>query len=137
MDQTLNSPFVSELSVLWSDMDSNGHVNNGVYQFYFDEARMQALEEEGFSLAKMREEKVGPVMYKAELSYNKPLSHPDKIRIETTFGDVTKTRGKVFQTMRRVSDGELVCQAVFHTIFFNFNTNRPWKLPDWFIEKYS
>ncbi len=130
-------PFLSEIQVLWSQMDSNGHVNNGVYQFYFDEARMQALENEGFSLAEMRAKKIGPVIYKAELEYSKPVSHPDTVAIETSFGELSKAKGKVFQTMKRMSDGAVVCKAVFHSLFFDFEKQRPWKLPDSFIEKWN
>jgi YbgC/YbaW family acyl-CoA thioester hydrolase len=126
-----------ELPVLWSQMDANGHVNNGVYQFFFDEARMVALEEEGFSIAEMRENQIGPVIYRAELEYSKPLTHPNTAIIETTFGAISKARGQVIQTLYRKSDHELVCKAIFHALFFDFKINRPWKMPDYFVEKYK
>lgn len=127
----------TELPVLWSQMDANGHVNNGIYQFYFDEARMIALEEEGFSIVSMRENQIGPVIYKAEIEYAKPLSHPETAIIETTFASVSKFRGTVIQNLYRKSDLELVCKAKFYALFFDFKINRPWRIPDFFIEKYK
>ncbi|EMY70223.1 acyl-CoA thioesterase [Leptospira vanthielii] len=130
-------PHTTEIAVLWSHLDANGHVNNGVYQSYFDEARIQALENEGFSIQEMREKKVGPVMLKAELSYHKPLHHPDAVRIETGFREMSKIKGKVIQNMFRISDGALVCEAIFSALFFDFEKNRPWKIPDAFLEKFK
>ncbi|HNI90957.1 MAG TPA: acyl-CoA thioesterase, partial [Leptospiraceae bacterium] len=59
----------TEIPVLWSHLDSNHHVNNAIFQFYFDEARMQALESTGFNLAELRKINVGPVIYKSEIEY--------------------------------------------------------------------
>ncbi len=123
------------LPILWSQMDANGHVNNGTYQYLFDEARMQALDHVGFSVAKLRSESIGPVVLKAELTYHKPVSHPDSVRIETGFGDGNKIKGKVMQNMYRVSDGALVCEAVFLALFFDFKKGRPMKLPDFFLNQ--
>lgn len=119
-----------EIPVLWSQLDSNGHVNNGVYQFYFDEARMKALEERGFALSEMRKEKIGPVMYRSELDYKKQLHHPDTVLIKTYIKKMEKARGVMVQELYRKSDGELVCYAEFHCIFMDFAKNRPWKIPE-------
>ncbi|TGL62454.1 acyl-CoA thioesterase [Leptospira jelokensis] len=124
----------TEIPVLWSHLDANGHVNNGVYQSYFDEARMQALESIGFSIREMRENLVGPVVMKAELNYHKALNHPESVRIETGFRDMTQIRGTVVQTMYRVSDGALVCEAFFSAIFFDFAKKRPWKIPKHYFD---
>ncbi len=119
-----------EIPVLWSQLDSNGHVNNGVYQFYFDEARMRALEDKGFSLNEMRKDKIGPVMFRSELDYKKQLHHPDTVIIKTWMKEMEKARGILIQDLYRKSDGELVCHAEFHCIFMDFNKNRPWKIPE-------
>ncbi len=127
----------TEIPILWSQMDANGHVGNGTYQFIFDEARMRALEHAGFSIAQLRKDEIGPVMLKAELTYHKPVSHPDSVRIDTDFGDGNKIKGKIFQNMYRVSDGQLVCEAIFLAIFFDFKKSRPMKLPDFFVSRFS
>ncbi|WCL50055.1 acyl-CoA thioesterase [Leptospira sp. GIMC2001] len=127
---------ITEIRVLWSQLDSNGHVNNGNYQFYLDEARIQALEEEGFMIAAMRAANVGPVIQKAEIIYSKPLGHPETVRVETTFAQFKGFRGKVIQTIWRKSDSELVCKAVFDALFFDFDKRRPWKMPEEFGSKY-
>lgn len=127
----------TEIPVLWSQLDANGHVNNGTYQFYLDEARMQALEEEGFSISLMRESNIGPVIQKVEIKYSKPVQHPETVLIETTFSEIKGFRGKVHQTIRRKSDNEKVCEATFDALFFDFTKNRPWKLPEVIRNKYT
>lgn len=118
-------------------MDANAHVNNGIYQHFFDEARMQALASVGFSIERLREEKVGPVITRAELEYKKPLSHPDSVEVETGFAEVSKYRGKILQRMKRVSDGGLVCEAIFTALFYDFNKKRPWALPEEFQNRFG
>lgn len=132
-----NTKHSTEIPVLWSQLDANGHVNNGTYQFYLDEARMQALEEEGFSISLMRDANIGPVMLKAEIKYSKPIQHPETVLIETIFSEMKGFRGKVLQTIRRKSDNEKVCEATFDALFFDFSKNRPWKLPEGIRDKYT
>ncbi|MDF3819911.1 acyl-CoA thioesterase [Leptospira sp. 96542] len=124
----------TKLPVLWTQMDSNGHVSNGTYQFFMDEARMQALEDLGFSIQTMRTQGIGPVVLEANLKYNKPLSHPDSVLVETYFESETQIRSFVIQNMYRSSDGELVCAAKFSAIFYDFAKKRPWKLPQFFFD---
>ncbi|HMV45616.1 MAG TPA: acyl-CoA thioesterase [Leptospiraceae bacterium] len=119
----------TEIPVLWSHLDSNHHVNNAIFQFYFDEARMQALESTGFNLAELRKINVGPVIYKSEIEYKKPLYHPETAIIQTWFEGLEKVRGITCQNLYRKSDGELVCKARFYSIFFDLEKDKPWKIP--------
>ena len=119
----------TEIQVLWSQLDSNHHVNNSVFQTYFDEARMQALEEIGFNLNELRKLKIGPVIYKSEIEYKKPLFHPEIAIIHTWFDEIEKARGVIYQTLYRKSDSELVCKAKFYSLFLDLSKNKPWKLP--------
>jgi YbgC/YbaW family acyl-CoA thioester hydrolase len=127
----------TEIHVLWSQLDSNHHVNNSVFQTFFDEARMQALEEIGFNLNELRKIQVGPVIYKAEMEYKKPLFHPETAIIYTWFDEIEKVRGVIHQSLYRKSDLELVCKAKFYSLFLDLNKNKPWKLPTHLATKLS
>ena len=117
-----------EIRVRWNELDSNHHVNNSFYMNYFDEARMSALEELGFSLAKMREMSIGPVIYKTEIEFKKPLHHPETAIVKTHFENSVKFRSECVQTIIRKSDGQEVCKARFYCMFFNTATGKPHRL---------
>lgn len=113
------------IAVRWDEMDSNGHVNNKVYQSYFDESRVQAMTDLGINFPKLREEKIGPIITRIELDYKSEVSHPDSVRIESKLESQNKYRKIFHQNMFRDSDNELVCIAKTFWFFMDFNKKRP------------
>ena len=70
---------VTEHSLRWSDMDAFGHVNNGRFLTYFEEARLvwlQALPQPWVSDA------LGPLLAAVQINFRHPLQWPQAIRIE-------------------------------------------------------
>ncbi|AYV56528.1 acyl-CoA thioester hydrolase [Leptospira kmetyi] len=122
--------FSHTLKVRWTDQDENGHVNNGVYQSYFHEARVAAFDETGLSLNELRQRNIGPVILKAELEYKLELKYPDTARITTRFEAQKGSRVLTIQDLFRVSDGALVCSAKFHGLFMDLKKMRPYKVSD-------
>ncbi|MEQ8350730.1 MAG: thioesterase family protein [Leptospiraceae bacterium] len=129
--------FQCELPVLWSDMDSNGHLNNGRFQSYLDEARMQAFDGAGLGVAIMRAKNQGPVIYEANLRYRIPVEHPESLTILTWLDSTNRSRGVIRQQMFRNSDDQLACDASFQGIFMDFNRGRPLNFPEHFLEAFG
>ncbi|MBU44759.1 MAG: acyl-CoA thioester hydrolase [Spirochaetaceae bacterium] len=129
--------FCTELPLLWCDMDANGHLNNGRFQSYLDEARMQAFDGAGLGVARMRELNQGPVIYEASLKYKSPVEHPEQLRILTWMESTNRSRGVVRQEMYRLSDDRLACEARFQGIFMDFNRGRPITFPEHFLEAFG
>ncbi|MBM9500383.1 acyl-CoA thioesterase [Leptospira sp. 201903071] len=118
------------LKVRWVDLDENGHVNNGIYQSYFDEARRAAFEDAGFDMNDLRKRQVGPVILRAELDYKAELKYPENVKLTTRFEPHKGSRVLVVQDLYRESDGALVCSAKFHGLFMDFSRMRPYKVTD-------
>ncbi|MDV6236594.1 acyl-CoA thioesterase [Leptospira ellisii] len=122
--------FTHMVKVRWVDLDENGHVNNGVYQSYFDEARRAAFAETGLSLNDLRSRNIGPVILKAELEYKAELKYPETTRLVTRFEAHKGSRVLTIQDLYRESDGALVCSAKFHGLFMDLKRMRPYKVSD-------
>jgi acyl-CoA thioester hydrolase len=68
------------MNVRWGDMDNLGHVNNATYFSYFEQARIEWLDEIGVSLR----EATGPVVMTASAVYLRPVVYPADIVIQMT-----------------------------------------------------
>ncbi|TGL73867.1 acyl-CoA thioesterase [Leptospira yasudae] len=128
--QTEGRSFTHYVKVRWVDLDENGHVNNGVYQSYFDEARRAAFEETGLSLGELRKRNIGPVILKAELEYKMELKYPETTRLVTRFEAKKGSRVLVIQDLYRESDGALVCSSKFFGLFMDLKRMRPYKVSE-------
>ncbi|MBR33701.1 MAG: acyl-CoA thioester hydrolase [Spirochaetaceae bacterium] len=129
--------FQCRLPVLWSDLDANGHLNNGRYQSYLDEARMQAFDSAGMGVAVMRAKSQGPVIYEANLRYRCPVEHPESLTILTWLESTNRSRGLIRQEIYRVSDQRLACEASFQGIFMDFQRGRPINFPESFLDAFG
>ncbi|PJZ66824.1 acyl-CoA thioesterase [Leptospira wolffii] len=100
------------LPVRRADLDVNGHVNNGTYQSYFEEARLKFFE------SLLNEEEISvdysdfPVLH-CELEYKAELKYPEEATIKTEILRSTEDRIEVLQEMYRSSDSALVTRATF------------------------
>ncbi|PJZ53907.1 acyl-CoA thioesterase [Leptospira adleri] len=122
--------FTNVLKVRWVDLDENGHVNNGVYQSYFDEARRAAFEDSGLDMNDLRKRHIGPVILKAELDYKAELKYPENVKLTTRFEAQKGSRVLVVQDLYRESDGVLICSAKFYGLFMDLKRMRPYKVSD-------
>ncbi|PJZ57517.1 acyl-CoA thioesterase [Leptospira barantonii] len=122
--------FSHTVKVRWVDLDENGHVNNGVYQSYFHEARVAAFDETGLSLTELRKRNIGPVILKAELEYKAELKYPETTRITTRFEAQKGSKVLTIQELYRESDGVLICSAKFYGLFLDLKRMRPYRVSD-------
>lgn len=93
-----------------SDLDVNGHVNNGTYQSYFEEARIEAM-----PLLKAADQPLSGdfEIARCELEFRKELKYPDEAIVTTEL--LTDERGRFLsQEILRASDSALVTQGRFY-----------------------
>lgn len=66
--------------IAWGDMDALGHVNNGRYFDYFQEARIEWLREINITLT----ENTGPVVIHVACTYLKPVVYPATVTLRSS-----------------------------------------------------
>jgi acyl-CoA thioester hydrolase len=76
------------IPVRWSDMDANGHVNNAKYFTYFEQARIEWLEQAGLQNTAENE---GPVVVQTSCQFLKPVPYPEVLDVRVYGGPAGRT----------------------------------------------
>ena len=91
-----NKSIITEIPVLWGDMDSFGHVNNIIYLKWCENSRIEFFRKLwSYDIGNMKEilEKggVGPILANFNMDYKIPVQYPDLIKIVTQITHIGNT----------------------------------------------
>ncbi len=70
-----------EGQVIWSQIDANQHMRHSAYADFAAQARVNMLEKVGLTASKLFELKIGPVLFREELSYLREVALNDYIKV--------------------------------------------------------
>jgi acyl-CoA thioester hydrolase len=86
MTEHANKHYVHEkiVTIAWGDMDALGHVNNGRYFDYFQEARIEWLQDLGIGLTGA----IGPVVIHVAATFLKPVVYPATVILRSSINHV-------------------------------------------------
>ena len=112
MSHLVRSPF----RVRSYEVDSYGHLNNGVYVNWFEQGRLDYLESLGFSYDGFAERQEWFVVGRTEVVFRRPVHSKDELVVETQVEELGRTSVRFDQRMLRAGgEGdaapELVSQA--------------------------
>jgi len=119
----------TELRVRFRDLDALNHVNNAVFNTYFEEARVQFIEDipefkssiqSGFSF----------VLVHLELDYIKPILFKDTILVGSAVEEFGNSSIQGFQAIYSKNNHELKAVAKTTGVWFDLEKNRPARLPE-------
>jgi acyl-CoA thioester hydrolase len=92
--------------IRWGDMDALGHVNNTVYFRYFEQARVEFLEQLGYP-ARLPEDASdnsgGPVIVDAHCQYLIPVVYPATLKLTMSCGPAGRSS---FDTLYELRDAD-------------------------------
>jgi acyl-CoA thioester hydrolase len=77
--------------VRWDDIDANGHAGNTAYSAYATDARLTHFAEHGFTVARLNEMRVGPVLFTEALTYRRELHLGDTIATTVELAALSET----------------------------------------------
>ncbi len=63
--------YKKDFEIRWSDVDANGHLANSAYLNFMSHTRVGFLNEHGFSMKKLIEYGIGPVVFSEQIHYFK------------------------------------------------------------------
>ena len=86
--------------VRFSDLDPYNHVNHARYLSYFEMARVDLLDEMGFSMDRLASMGLQIVLVEANIRYYTPARLGDEIRITTRVREVRRASTRWSQTAR-------------------------------------
>ena len=109
--------------------DRFGHVNNARYLEFLEEGRWDYLDErgpqEGFQALG-----VFPVVAHLSISYRRPTSAGDTLRITTRVSETSSRKIVMHQTIHQEETGKLCCEADVSIVLVDAETGRPAILSD-------
>jgi len=120
--------FISRHKVRTYECDSYGHVNNAVYLNYLEYARMEALEQKGITLDKLKELGFMVFIRRIEIDYKYPAGMDDVLIIKTYIYNHRKGSGIFAQDIIRETGEKLIASAKVTWVFTNLQ-GRPIPIP--------
>ncbi|MGJ1205018.1 acyl-CoA thioesterase [Sphingobacterium lactis] len=70
-----------EGQVLWSQIDANVHLRHSAYADFCAQARSNMLNKLGLSLEEFNRRKIGPILFREELSYFREIGLDERITV--------------------------------------------------------
>ena len=111
------------------DLDPLNHVNNAVFNTYFEEARINFVNSVP-ELAQSFEEGKSFVLVKCTIEYLKPVLYPSTLLIGSAGLSIGNTSMEAFQAMYESESKQLLSVAVTKGVWFDLKTQRPTKVPE-------
>ena len=104
------------------DLDVYAHVNNAKYLEFFEEARWDYINQNGYGYPKILETGFGPVVLEVTMRYLKELRLGDSVTIETHLISYEGKIGKLSQNMVREKD--VCCTSEFTIALFDLKSRK-------------
>ncbi|MCC5942255.1 MAG: acyl-CoA thioesterase [Balneolaceae bacterium] len=120
--------FELEFSVRDYELDTQGVVNNAVYQNYLEHARHEFLKSIGLNFNKLHEEGTDAVVHKIELEYKRPLLGDDRFVVKVRAEQDGNVRFVFYQDIYKLPGNELALKAKVTAVFMT--NGRPIRPPD-------
>jgi|SRR5690554_1189970 len=117
-----------KLTVRFADVDTLQHVNNAIFNTYYEEARLRFLGENA-DMAREFEEGRSFVMVRSEVEYLAQVKFPETVIIGTGISRVGNSSIVASQAMYHSETKKLVSVANTTGVWFDINKQRPVKLP--------
>lgn len=95
---------MTTIRVRFHELDPYGHVNHAVYLSYFEQARVELLDEIGFGLTRLREMGFNLVVIDVHIRFLAPAYSGDTLVISSTVTDLRPASSRWAQVMRRDDD---------------------------------
>ncbi|MDE0132075.1 MAG: thioesterase family protein [bacterium] len=123
--------YESVVRARFSDLDPYNHVNHARYLSYFEMARVDLLDEMGFSMARLAEMGLQIVLVEANVRYFAPARLGDEIRVTTRVREVRRASTRWSQ---RAEVGSEPVATIEIKAAFTDPEGRPHRTPEGFAE---
>lgn len=116
----------NEFDIRWGDMDALGHVNNIMYFRYFEQARLEWYERQGFASLGTNGE--GMLIVDNHAEYLKPMVYP--LRITVRMAGHSPGRSSFISTYTLSADSVLFTRGSSKVVWVDAQAGKSVPLPD-------
>jgi len=127
-------PSVVTLPVQWGDQDAFGHVNNTVPLRWFETSRIAYLEQSGLGHM-MSGAGLGPIVASITCNYRRQIVYPETVYVGTKLDTLRRSSMILAHGVYSRSQNALAADGQTVVVFFDYDANRPRRVPDEVREK--
>ena len=128
MDESRKLLLTTRMSVRWGDMDAYGHVNNTVYFRYFEQARVEWLEQLDFPVDPS--EASGPVIINASCTFMIPVNYPATVIVKLYAGDPGRSSVMTWYELLVEGDDRVFAEGAAKVVWMDMQSGKSVPLPD-------
>lgn len=128
MDESRKLLLTTRVPVRWGDMDAYGHVNNTIYFRYFEQARVEWLEQLDFPVDPC--EVSGPVIINANCTFMIPVNYPATVIVKLYAGDPGRSSVMTWYELFVEGDDRLFAEGAAKVVWMDMQSGKSVPLPD-------
>ena len=110
--------FLTEVPVRWIDMDVMGHVNNGKFFTYFEQARCEHFDAVGMVIGGSAPE--GPILAETTCKFRGPVMHGDVLTVGAVCEKVDNTSWQQKYAVVSHKSGRVVAEGHASLVWFDY-----------------
>jgi len=118
----------SRIPVRWGDMDFYGHVNNTVYFRYFEQARVEWIENAGFRVGP--DVSTGAVIINADCTFLQPVNYPATVVVKMYGGEPGRSSAMTWYELYVEGEDTLYAHGSAKVVWMDNSTGKSVPLPD-------
>ena len=127
MDDGRKLLLTTRIPVRWGDMDFYGHVNNTVYFRYFEQARVEWLEEMTYRVAP--DVPTGPVIINASCTFLIPVNYPATVVVKLYAGQPGRSSVMTWYELFVEGDERMYAEGAAKVVWMDIATGKSVPIP--------
>jgi acyl-CoA thioester hydrolase len=125
-----NGHFSTTRRVEWRDLDMYGHVNNGVYPAYMDEAMMGLFKAAGWPPDRLKEAGLALEDRQLHIQFQEPALWGENLDLSSFMTGLDESGGKLWTAIRRGPDDAPIAAQVATGQLTDLESAEPRPIPD-------
>lgn len=122
-------PHWAEIPIRFRDLDPLNHVNNALFNTYYEEARIKFIQEVP-AFANQLQEGFSFVLANINIDFVRPAEYPGNLIIGTGIKSMGNSSISSFQAIYLADDKTLISAAEAHGVWFDLEKQKPSRLPE-------
>lgn len=127
---TLTQPFALPCRVYYEDTDAGGIVYYVNYLKFMERARTERLRRLGFAQSQLAGDNLLFVVHSCEARYHAPARLDDELSVSAEVVELNRVSLRFHQQVRRVNDGQLLCEGSVLVACVRADTLKPRSIPE-------
>ena len=122
-------PHWAEIPIRFRDLDPLNHVNNALFNTYYEEARIKFIQQVP-AFANQLQKGFSFVLANITIDFVRPAEYPGSLMVGTGVKSTGNTSISSFQAIYLTDDKTLISVAEAHGVWFDLEKQKPSRLPE-------